>query len=177
MRLKMAFPLLATLVALAIVGTTAAARAGDAISDGRQFVERFYQWYVPKALAPGGDPPWKAALEQRGADFDPALRAALEADLAAQARVSDEIVGLDFDPFLNTQDPAGRYKVGSATRKGEVSTVEVREVDPSGAAGTVAVRAVVSQEKGRWRFTNFSYPDGSNLLDLLKTLKAGRSGN
>ena len=43
----------------------------------------------------------------------PELSSALKEDSDAQAKVSDDIVGIAFDPFLNSQDPCGRYDVGT----------------------------------------------------------------
>jgi hypothetical protein len=52
------------------------------------------------------------AMEKQGSQFESGLLAALKEDVAAQAAAKGEIVGLDFDPFLNTQDPAESYEVG-----------------------------------------------------------------
>jgi hypothetical protein len=51
-------------------------------------------------------------MEKQGSQFESGLLAALKEDVAAQAAAKGEIVGLDFDPFLNTQDPAESYEVG-----------------------------------------------------------------
>jgi hypothetical protein len=173
MRLSTIRCLLAVLLLLPLAGALVQARGADADAE-RHFVQGFYDWYAAKAGADGVS--WAIALEQRGADFDPPLRDALKADLAAQAKVKDEIVGLDFDPFLNTQDPEGSYKVGHVTKSGKLSKVEVTQATKD-AAATVAVTAVVTLADGRWRFVNFVYPDGGNLLDILATLKKERGGN
>jgi hypothetical protein len=173
MRLSAIRYLLAALLVLPLAGALLQARGADAGADG-QFVQGFYDWYTAKAGADGVS--WAIALEQRGTDFDPPLRDALKADLAAQAKVKDDIVGLDFDPFLNTQDPEGIYKVESITKSGKVSKVQVTQATKD-AAATVAVTAVVTLTNGHWRFVNFVYPDGGNLLDILATLKKERGGN
>jgi hypothetical protein len=49
----------------------------------------------------------------------------LKEDLAASKKSPGEIVGLDFDPFLNAQDIAERYLVGKITPKGDHYWVEV----------------------------------------------------
>src|SRR5262245_41509392 len=78
-------------------------------ASSREFVQKFYKSYVPKALAGHTGPAWQFAIDNMSASFDGGLLEALKDDLAAQAQSSgDDIVGLDFDPFLNSQDPAKR---------------------------------------------------------------------
>ena len=49
----------------------------------------------------------------------PVLLAGLKEDMAAAAAAPEgEEVGLDFDPFLDAQDPADRYEVKSVSKKG-----------------------------------------------------------
>ena len=43
------------------------------------------------------------------------LLQALRVDSEASAHAKDDIVGLDFDPFIGSQDPANRYEARNAT--------------------------------------------------------------
>jgi hypothetical protein len=70
----------------------------------RNFVQQFYDWYVKRPELP-------PALKYRPSAFSPELLRRLKEDGEAQARVRDEIVGLDFDPILYSQDPGGHYVV------------------------------------------------------------------
>jgi hypothetical protein len=76
----------------------------------RQFTERFYAWYVP-AAARAERNMLLDAKEMRSAISPEHLRA-LREDFEAQAQdITGNIVGLDFDPFLASQDPCARYEV------------------------------------------------------------------
>jgi hypothetical protein len=140
-------------------------------STSLQFVQQFYDYYLPKALVPDG---LTSTLDKRKADFDEPLSRALRDDIEAQAKATDEIVGLDFDPFLNSQDPAERYEVVSFEKKGgkyDVTVYEVRD-------GKRSEQPIVIPEltyNGHWRFVNFHYPNGDDLLTVLQSLKANRN--
>jgi hypothetical protein len=137
-----------------------------------QFVQTFYDWYVPKAAKLGGDPV-KDALKHKASSFSPPLREALLQDIEAQEK-ADEIVGLDFDPFLNSQDPGEPYVAVAAKAKGKTWLVSVHPMVAGGRASNPAVVAVIEKGEKGWRFTNFLQPDGEDLLTLLARLKQDR---
>lgn len=57
--------------------------------------------------------------------FSPELFHALCEDSETSKKAKGEIVGLDFDPFLNSQDPHARYEVGNVVPAGDSYRVEV----------------------------------------------------
>ncbi|WP_159082166.1 hypothetical protein [Rhodanobacter thiooxydans] len=121
------------------------------------------------------DPAWSLALKARGSVFSHQLAKALEEDSAAQTRAEGEIVGLDFDPFLNSQDPGQHYKVGRITQKGDSYWVDIHDASSSGwLHEKPGVIAEVVRKNGQWHFVNFHYSNGRDLLDALKELKASR---
>lgn len=145
----------------------------------RVFVQRFYKWYVPQALKEGKMSASDRALKYKGSAFSPGLLRALKEDSEAQAEAKGELVGLDFDPFLNTQDPSPQYAVGNVTLKGESCWANVNSVSSgkNGAKGDVVPELVI--HKGHWVFVNFHYPSPSrpefeNLLSLLTYLRTIR---
>src|SRR5262245_51340002 len=73
----------------------------------REFVQAFYDWYVPLANAPASVDGYDSILTRRASSFSPSLLAELRNDIEAQKRAIGEIVGVtgDYDPFLNSQDP------------------------------------------------------------------------
>src|SRR5689334_19920193 len=77
----------------------------------QRFVQRFYDWYVPLAIKSDSTPSWNQVLRYRGSSLSSELVRRLREDADAQAKVKGEMVGLDFDPFLNAQDPCERYRV------------------------------------------------------------------
>jgi ribosomal protein L21E len=147
----------------------------------RQFVQSFYDWYTP--LAFGWHP---FGSHQAGSASDKALQTrpfyltrhllrVLKEDSAAQAKVKGYIVGLDFDPFMNSQDPDQYYKVGTVKQKGRSFWVDVHAVTDGKADKGVIVVAEVVKLHGKYRFANFYYPSGSeDLLSILKLLKRDR---
>jgi hypothetical protein len=145
----------------------------------RKFVQGFYDWYVPKAAAPddkNAGPSSDLALKQWRASFSAELYRLLREDSEAQAK-ADEIVGLDWDPFLNTQDPGDPpgdpYVVGSVKRKGESYWVEVYRRS----SGKLSEKPLVIPElvfkNGRWIFVNF-HGESGDLLSALKYLRKTR---
>jgi hypothetical protein len=134
----------------------------------RTFVEKFYTWYVPRALSDDTTAGWNKTLKSIRSDMSPQLVKLLEEDSAAQAKC-EELVGLDFDPFLNTQDPAERYEVGKIAQKGKRYQAEIYSVRSGQRSEKPDVIAEVAQRDGHWFFVNFSYSSiGTDLVKILK---------
>ena len=153
---------------LMVLACSLGAQDQDATSRSvRDFVQQFYSWYVPEALKEHKGPAWDLALQYRGADFDNGLARLLMNDSAAQARC-EELVGIDFDPLLNTQDPVERYAVGRISQAGPRYRAEIYAVDSGKPGERADVSAEVVNKNGHWKFVNFLYPDGTNLVDILK---------
>jgi hypothetical protein len=156
------------------------AKGSDSPSESaRKFVQEFYDWYTPgvvKASERGRQFDWRS----RASDFDPALFRALKEDDDAQAKTKGEIVGLDFDPFLNSQDPCAPYKARKVIQKRDHYWVEVDlECEHIKAERPIVTVEVMSKD-GHWVFVNFHYsdpkPSGADLLSTLQALKKDREG-
>jgi hypothetical protein len=140
----------------------------------RHFVQEFYDWYVPKAQEGEGTPAWKLALAQKHSAFDPPIVRALREDSAAQIKSLGEVVGLDFDPFLNSQDPSPHYEVGEIAEKDGDFWVDIHGVESGKKSEKPGVIAEVSRRSGRWIFVNFHYQENRDLLATLKLLRETR---
>jgi hypothetical protein len=151
--------------------------APNANRSARAFVRNFYRWYVPKALGHRSTPAWNAALEAKESSFSPELRTKLLEDSAAQAKADGEIVGLDFDPFLNAQDFGSHYKITRTTHKADRYWVYVESSSSPGSSATSSVIAEVMQQHGQWRFVNFRYAKDHDLLGILDALRRSREGH
>jgi len=162
------------LLFLVLQASSAHADDSSLAAASRDFVQKFYDAYVPQAHAERTTPASQFAIDSLSASFGGDLLAALKEDAAAQAKSTDEVVGLDFDPFLNSQDPAERYEVGSATQAGTKYLVDVYAVTSGKRSPDPAVIAELVYENGHWLFTNFRYPGNDDLLTVLRTLKADR---
>lgn len=141
----------------------------------RQFVVDFYKWYAPKHTL-------EDAVKERGSQFSAKLYRALKKDIDAASKSPGEIVGLDFDPILNGQDIADRYRVGKCRKKDGKYFVDVYSEwkDPSvpKTKGPDIVTEL-SMQNGRYVFDNFHYgetkfKENENLLSILKVLENDR---
>jgi hypothetical protein len=140
----------------------------------RNFVQDFYHWYVPIALKDNKVPASDIALKERPAAFSAELLKALKEDSEAQANSPGDIVGIDWDPFLNSQDPDKHYEVGRIVQKGETYRANIHGFRSGKKIIKPSAIAEVGRESGRWVFLDFYSPDGGSLLAALKTLKADR---
>jgi hypothetical protein len=148
------------------------ARGTTADSVGRS-VQAFYSWYVPMAATEGAGPPWMRALRERRALFAPAIAAALRRDSVASAANPDEVVGLDGDPFLNSQDPCDRYVVRRVRRAGDRFLVDVFGEGSCGRHAQPDAVVEVARRPGGWRIENVRYSDPpTNLLEMLRRLQS-----
>lgn len=166
----------AALLAIVICPATVANAAKTSDEAGceitcRSFVQSFYKWYLKKPQA-------DRAYKQRASAFSPTLLKQLNEDYAASQKVSGEVVGLDFDPFLDTNaEPHARYVATKVTKKGNDYLVQV---DGSGGNRTDHTRIVpeILYKNGKCQFVNFHYTDSKppddNLLSTLKTLRDNR---
>jgi hypothetical protein len=129
-------------------------------------VEGFYKWYVSRIPS---NVSWDFALKYRSSAFSPQLLRLLKEDRAAQAACED-IVGLDFDPILNTQDPENRYEVGNITHAGQNYKADIYGVRSGKRSEKSSVIAEFTKGNGHWYFVNFHYETDSST-DLLTILK------
>jgi hypothetical protein len=177
-------PRMASWFLIFILGTSLPLRAQarvsqDARESCRTFVQAFYDWYLHEVLKSNGRPPSDLALRYKKGAFDSELIRQLRQDYETASKVPDEIVGLDFDPFLNTQDPADHYLVGNIVRKGGSYWAEVFGLVSGKKSDKPDVVAELVFNTGGWVFVNFHYgksPDSSdmNLLSILKSLREER---
>jgi hypothetical protein len=141
------------------VGANAAPPEDPSEASARTFVQGFYDWYVGKVLVAskkGSGYGFIDAVRQRPAAFSPELKRLLEEDVAAASKCKDDVVGLDWDPFLETQELPGSYAVGKVekTAQGFRVSVDVRDAKARGAHNPVA-QADVAFVGGHWQFADF----------------------
>ncbi len=146
-------------------------RANDSTAAVRKFVQGFYDWYAPFVQTEPRFPGWWQILSSAPGYLDANLASGLRADSAAQRidPVSREVI--DFDPFLNSQDPCPRYEVTDVHSDGRSYRVSARPVCPNAnwqywqtLDKTTVVEVV--PEGGHWKITNVFYEKG-DLKSLL----------
>jgi hypothetical protein len=135
----------------------------------RQFVQSFYDWYLPRANMLRGDSQ-SDALRSKKSDFSQELFRALDADRQAQAR-STRIVGLDFDPFLNAQFTGTKYHVGDLRFINTMCFVPVYFTSPGLNRGHSSVVPELGLQNEHWVFVNFHYGTlkKDDLLSILRS--------
>ena len=145
-------------------------------ASARLFVQRFYDWYAPLANRVNKEPSSDIAIRIKPALFDNKLLTALKEDSAAQDKEPGSIVGLDFDPFLNTQDPCDRYRVGKIDKRGDSYFVEIYGSRNGIKSEVPNVIAEIARKNNTWIFVNFHYSYSSgDLLSVLSALKQQRN--
>jgi hypothetical protein len=161
-----------SLAVLLFSGCSAAPRLGAA--DAERAVAQFYQWYVP--LAHDSTDAGMRAVRERSAFFPTSLVAALRADSLASARSPGEVVGLDGDPFLNSQDPCERYAPIGTVQRDTQFFVAVRGSGGCASHDAPDVTVEVTAVDGRPVFTNFIYSSKprDNLTSILGDLAGAR---
>lgn len=157
-----------------------------ASEDPQAFVQRFYDWYAPRAASEGRHPfGFADAVKLKPSVFDPALARALQEDADAQAKAHDDIVGIDFDPILNSQDPDAKYRADHAVRTATGYRVNVYPTNPDYVKelkGKPAVTVDLAASGGSWVITDFEYdfgseghPDHEDVLGILRQLAQERA--
>jgi hypothetical protein len=145
------------------------ADSGDAAGKKtpRHFVQEFYDWYTPVAQRENAVRGWEIALKVRRSAFSHELVTELKEDLEVQSNCK-ETVGIDFDPFLNSQDPAQHYEVAEIRQDGRVYRAEVYGVQSGERGKKPDVIAEFTEKAGHFNFVNFHYPEAdTNLLAIL----------
>jgi hypothetical protein len=135
----------------------------------REFVQGFYNWYSPIALRDNPGPASDVALKEKRSVFSPELFRRLKEDSDAQAKC-DEIVGIDLDPFLFSQDPDDHYEVGQIRQGNRTYKADVYGLRNGVRSDKPEVIAEFKFGTGHWFFVNFYSPDiGTDLLAILAT--------
>jgi hypothetical protein len=163
------------LLALSFLGVSAAWADEAGQKRASAFAQKFYDWYGPIALKTTKEPSSDLAIARRGALFDLPLLRALKADAEASRKSSGDIVGLDFDPFLYTQDIEDKYVVGAVTETDGLYRVDVYPVRKGKREKKPSVVAELKPVKDSFVFTNFLYGDEGDLIAVLKQLADDRA--
>jgi hypothetical protein len=135
-------------------------------ASAREFIVEFYKWYTRIELKEQLEPAAYTALKLRSENFDSRIARLLKKYYINQQNCSDLGI-LDFDPFLNSQDPSPIYEVGNISMDNGVFTAEIYSEYKGGRYKTLAVKVNFLQRDGRWQITNFYYPEGDNLFHIL----------
>jgi hypothetical protein len=153
------------LIAAAIMFAAAAPAAPPPAEAPEHFVQRFYDLYTPMSASG-----WARAIRSQALWdlLDPALARALKADADAQANSPNDIVGLDFDPFLSAQDPWHRYEAGKASKVGTGYAVRVHGVVKGRRRLAPSLVVDLRPAGDHWVIKDFHYPDGDDLIADLR---------
>jgi hypothetical protein len=149
----------------------------------RYFTQEFYDWYLPNTRVKeikkrGGEPALDFAPKNRRSAFDPELVRQIEHVEAEEKREGEAI--LDFDPVLNSQDPALHYVTEKTVLKDGYCWADIYGKPPDKWRGSDKpdVVAELNSKDGQWLFMDFhypnsEYPDSRSLLRMLRFLRKG----
>ncbi|HSY81306.1 MAG TPA: hypothetical protein VK807_06075 [Gemmatimonadaceae bacterium] len=133
------------------------------------FVQSFYDWYTRKGSN------MDSVVAHRSSVLSPPLLAVLRKDRVEQAKNPGEITGLDFDPFVNSQDPCEHYVAGTPVASGQHYRVPVFGVCEGKKSTTPDVIVELEPKGDGWSFVNFWYPEiKTDLLTVLAQYAADR---
>ena len=147
----------------------------------KTFVQNFYNWYRLLAQTDHNVSTIELALQRKRFVFSRQLRALLDKDIRASHQVSGEVVGLDFDPILDSQEvPAPKYEVGSVNFKKGAYWVTVWASNGHQRTPKPTCILEIGSEDGHWVIQNVHYEDtgfseNENLITLLQTLAKERT--
>ena len=170
---------LATVLALSTL-TASSARAQrpeTATPAARTFVERFITRYNGQFKETPDRPADWNPLTLIERSLTPDLVRALEEDRAAAAANQDEIVGLDFDPFTNSQDPCETYAAGRTAQRADTTMVEI--VGQCHGQNPLIPDAVylLVRSGGEFKIADIVYPQGGSLHGVLRELARMRKAS
>lgn len=148
--------------AISFLAVACGSKTDPTLGSATAFTKSFYAWYVPKAEKGMGV---QLALGDSAYLFDSSLVAALRADSEAQAQDSNEVVGLDGDPFLNAQDFCQSYEIGSARHDSTRVLVDVFGVCDGKRDTRPVVVAELVPRGASWIFMDFQYPEAHSSLE------------
>jgi hypothetical protein len=147
-------------------------------SSCREFVAKFYSWYLINASKENQGRAGDVALKDRPYLFSPVIVQSLREDDEAQEKAGSDLVSLDGDPFVGADGLAERYIVEKVTVRDGRCWAEVHAVWEGKEDVTPDVTPELVIKHGRWLFANFYFPSPSDPKgwDLLGALKALRKG-
>jgi hypothetical protein len=162
------------LAAFALAGQ--ACLAADDNASCQAFVQKFYDWYIGQSNASSAKAagPLEVALKTRSHAFSAELGKRLREDVAASAKSPGEIVGLDFDPILNTQEQANKCKAEKVSERRNSFFVDVYSISGGKKGAEPDVQPELTHNNGKWQFVNFHYKIDKKNDDLLHILKSLR---
>jgi Protein of unknown function (DUF3828) len=114
----------------------------------RVFVQGFYDWYINGHLKNDKGPPWHDVPKKKPQMLSEQLLRLLNREWAEEKRTHN-IGAIDFDPFLNSQDPIETYVVQQVSVVDEKCDALVK--------GTSEVRPELKSRGSSWVFVNFHY--------------------
>ena len=156
-----------------LTGHAAAQQRADVAPDSvRNVVQRFYDWYLPRAANPRGRDMVMAAATHGPIAFDAELVRWLRIDSTARASAKDEVNGLDGDPYLNAQDPCDSYSAQNAKPAGQSFMVPVLGKGGCAPHTVPDVIVEIANRGGRWTILEFRDPNRRNegTIPLLRQL-------
>ncbi|MEQ8225633.1 MAG: hypothetical protein ABRQ37_25175 [Candidatus Eremiobacterota bacterium] len=124
-------------------------------------VNNFYAWYMENYDV------YRDVFVEQKVNFDPELYRLLVKAFPLQPK--NDCFWLDFDPFINSQMGAKSYSIGKEKMGDTKSSVVVNITNSRGGKNSVTV--ILRKIDGKWKISNFVYPEFELLGFLKKNMK------
>jgi len=137
-----------------------------------KFAQDFYNWYVPSQTKRGEAVTLKEIMTKKRDLFSGPLLEMLKEDNDAQSKAPGEIVGIDWNPFLNSQDPAEKYTVQNTDVLHDNCSAEIwsgRTISTKKPKPDIVAKLKWIDDG--WKFVNFYMPDDKYPTDLISALE------
>lgn len=151
----------------AAIRSQLAVAEGPSARDAEAWVEEFLVRYLGQFDEETEHPEGWNPLTLLREDLSPDLMTALQADRDASIANDEEIVGLDFDPFINAQDVCERYVAGRAIDRDTTMDVAVYDTCDWGHPLVPDAIYVLQRRGARWVLVDIRYGGGQSLLEVL----------
>jgi len=138
----------------------------------REFLNDFLPWYPRHARSSSSRTDWQKTTWLIHWDMTGHLAELLEADAAVEPPCKS-VLPPEFDPLLNSTQPAEHYETGSIEQRNGRYRAEIYRVTDGKRSDAPDVIADFAKQGYRWFFLNFEYP--ISRTDLVAMLKAPKS--
>ena len=155
------------------LGCTGHGSSGADLRGAHDFVQDFYGWYGIEAnRLDAKDPAWSTVVRMRPTALDSLFLRVLREDIQERENGPEGVIsGIDWDPFLNSQDPCGRYDAGVASQVGNRYLVNVLPVCGDGASAPI-LTAVLENWNGRWVIVTVRDSTGYDAVESIRQLQS-----
>lgn len=150
-----------------LIGVPIFCQQTDRREEVKRFVEDFYKWYVPLTQKDSIGDAFYLAIEKKPESFDPEFVSLLKREIEFQRSNPGEIPVVNYDPFLLIQDIPDTFLIDSIDLSNGIYRIVVSAKIGGESVKTVTPKVI--NKNGKWIFSDFCFPNGDSLFEILKS--------